>query len=71
MREHVCVCFDAVCVLLLLPYCWWCSYNVEDSDGTDRHHFNAIATAQDLNDTFLPAFQAGVTEGKASGIMCR
>jgi beta-glucosidase-like glycosyl hydrolase len=44
---------------------------VEDSDGTDRHHFNAIATAQDLNDTFLPAFQAGVTEGKASGIMCR
>ena len=26
----------------------------------DRHHFNAIVTEQDLEDTYLPPFQSGV-----------
>jgi beta-glucosidase-like glycosyl hydrolase len=37
---------------------------------TDRHHFNAIVTAQDEADTYLPAFQAAVEGARVSGIMC-
>ena len=36
----------------------------------DRHHFNAIVTEQDLEDTYLPPFQSGVAVGNASGLMC-
>ena len=31
----------------------------------DRHHFNAIVTQQDLEDTYLPPFQAGIQAGNA------
>ena len=46
------------------------AYNLENFNGIDRHHFNAIVPAQDLADTYLPPFQAGVAIGKASGLMC-
>ena len=37
---------------------------------TNRTSFSAVVTAQDMEDTYLPAFEAGVARGKASGIMC-
>ena len=46
------------------------AYSLEDSDGVTRHAFNAIVSAQELADTYLPAFQAGVQQGNASGLMC-
>eukprot|EP00051_Salpingoeca_urceolata_P017464 m.237925 g.237925 ORF g.237925 m.237925 type:complete len:786 (-) comp18961_c1_seq6:65-2422(-) len=40
------------------------------SQETDRNSFPAVVEAQDMTDTYLPAFQAGVEKAKASGIMC-
>ena len=34
-----------------------------------RHEFNAIASPQDLHETYLPAFEALVKEGKVEGVM--
>jgi len=34
-----------------------------------RHHFNAVASAQDLAETYLPAFKACVTEGHVEAVM--
>ncbi len=47
------------------------AYSMEDlKNGTDRHNFDAHITAQDMADTYLPAFEACVVGGRASGIMC-
>jgi len=46
------------------------AYDLEDWNGVDRHHFNAIVTDQDMADTFLAPFQACVERGKASSLMC-
>jgi beta-glucosidase len=35
-----------------------------------RHGFNVNASDRDLNQTYLPAFKATVTEGKAFSVMC-
>jgi beta-glucosidase len=35
-----------------------------------RHGFNALPTAHDLEDTYLPAFRAAVVEGGARSVMC-
>jgi len=43
------------------------AYSVE----TNRAGFAAVVNAQDMEDTYLPAFEAGVVQGNASGIMCR
>jgi hypothetical protein len=40
-------------------------------NGTDRDHFDAAISAQDLADSYLVPFEACVTKGQASGIMCR
>lgn len=40
------------------------------SEETDRLEFPAVVTSQDMEDTYLPAFQAGVEKGKATSIMC-
>jgi beta-glucosidase len=40
------------------------------SAETGRESFAAVVTAQDMEDSYLPAFQAGVERGKASGLMC-
>ena len=46
-------------------------YSYEGSGAHTRLNFDAIFTAQDLSDTYLPAFQASVQQGEASGIMVR
>eukprot|EP00659_Diplonema_papillatum_P011960 gene11960-18457_t len=46
------------------------AYDLEDWNGTDRHHFNAIVNKQDETDTYLPAFHSCVVNGQASSIMC-
>ena len=33
------------------------AYSLENWDGVDRHHFNAIVTDQDFQDTYFPAFE--------------
>ena len=48
----------------------YAAYNLEDWGGVDRHHFDAIVTDQDLNETYFPPFQACAQVGKASGVMC-
>ena len=40
------------------------------SEETGRLGFAAYVTSQDMEDTYLPAFEAGVEDGKAIGIMC-
>ncbi|HEX9105842.1 MAG TPA: glycoside hydrolase family 3 C-terminal domain-containing protein [Longimicrobiales bacterium] len=35
-----------------------------------RHRFNVDVTPHDLEDTYLPAFRAAVTEGHAQSVMC-
>jgi beta-glucosidase-like glycosyl hydrolase len=40
------------------------------SQETARIAFSAIVTTQDMEDTYLPAFKAGVVKANASGIMC-
>ena len=44
--------------------------DLENWDGVDRHHFNAIISQQDLNDTYFPAFQSCVQESKVTSVMC-
>jgi beta-glucosidase-like glycosyl hydrolase len=41
-------------------------------DGVEwkRHNFDAIVSDQDLADSYLPAFQSCVEEGRVSGLMC-
>jgi hypothetical protein len=46
------------------------AYDLENWNGVDRHHFNAIVTAQDLADTFQPSFQSCVQRADVSAIMC-
>ena len=47
-------------------------YSLEGSiDGRmDRHHFDAVISAQDLADTYLPPFERCVKDGKAASLMC-
>jgi len=47
------------------------AYSLEEADGFSRHNFDAVVSEQDLEDTYFPAFRAGVTVGNASGLMCR
>ena len=35
-----------------------------------RHQFDAKVSRHDMEDTYLPAFRAAVTEGKAGSVMC-
>ena len=44
-------------------------YAVHSGPEPDRHHFNAITDMRDLWDTYLPAYEATITEGKAFSIM--
>eukprot|EP00937_MAST-01D_sp_MAST-1D-sp2_P000610 g610.t1 len=40
------------------------------SEEQGRNSFPAVVNAQDMQDTYLPAFEAGVKKGHASGLMC-
>ncbi len=33
------------------------AYSLEDWDGIDRHHFNAVVSDQDFADTYFPVFE--------------
>ena len=45
-------------------------YAVHSGPEPLRHHFNVAVTPFDLADTYLPAFRAAITEGRAQSIMC-
>jgi beta-glucosidase len=45
-------------------------YAVHSGPEPLRHGFNVDASAHDLEDTYLPAFRAAVTEANAQSVMC-
>jgi beta-glucosidase len=45
-------------------------YAVHSGPETKRHGFNVNVSPHDLEDTYLPAFRATVTEGHADSLMC-
>ena len=45
-------------------------YAVHSGPEPDRHTFNAIIDNHDLYDTYLPAFEACITEAGAFSVMC-
>ena len=44
-------------------------YAVHSGPEDDRHHFDAIASQQDMADTYLPAFKALVQESSVESVM--
>jgi beta-glucosidase-like glycosyl hydrolase len=46
------------------------AYSLENWGGVERYGFDAVVSAQDLADTYLPAFRECVVSGGASCIMC-
>ncbi|XP_062197465.1 probable beta-D-xylosidase 2 [Phragmites australis] len=46
------------------------AYDLDSWGGTDRFHFNAVVSPQDLKDTFNVPFRACVAEGRAASVMC-
>ena len=45
-------------------------YAVHSGPEPSRHSVNVDSTKHDMEDTYLPAFRATVTEGKAGSVMC-
>jgi beta-glucosidase-like glycosyl hydrolase len=45
-------------------------YSLENSDGQNRFGFNPTVALRDMGESYLPAFKAGIVEGKAHGMMC-
>ena len=45
-------------------------YAVHSGPEPSRHSVNVDASKHDMEDTYLPAFRATVTEGKAGSVMC-
>ena len=45
-------------------------YAVHSGPESTRHQFDAHPSERDLEQTYLPAFRAGIVEGKADSIMC-
>ncbi|CAE7212990.1 hypothetical protein PTNB73_08849 [Pyrenophora teres f. teres] len=45
-------------------------YDVENWNGTDRHHFDAKITTQDLAEYFMPPFQQCARDSKVGSFMC-
>jgi len=43
---------------------------VHSGPEKDRHRFNALPSERDFRETYLPAFQALVQEGKVESVMC-
>ena len=44
-------------------------FAVHSGPEEERHYFDAIVSKKDLYETYLPAFEAAVTEGKVAGVM--
>jgi len=45
-------------------------FAVHSGPETSRHTINVEVSKHDMEDTYLPAFRAAITEGKAGSIMC-
>jgi len=45
-------------------------YDMENWNGTDRHHFDAKITTQDLAEYFMPPFQQCARDSKVGSFMC-
>ncbi|CAF4437854.1 unnamed protein product, partial [Rotaria magnacalcarata] len=45
-------------------------YDLENWNGTDRFHFDARVSDQDLIETYLPSFESCVRDAKVASIMC-
>jgi beta-glucosidase len=45
-------------------------FAVHSGPETTRHVVNVTVSKHDMEDTYLPAFRAAITEGKAESIMC-
>jgi len=46
------------------------AYDLESWQGTDRFHFDAEVTIQDLSEYYLPSFQSCVRDAKVASVMC-
>ena len=46
------------------------AYSLEASGNATRHNFSATVSEQDLHETFVPAFQQCVLNGRPAQIMC-
>ncbi|KAJ6348387.1 hypothetical protein OIU76_004790 [Salix suchowensis] len=46
------------------------AYDLDNWKGTDRYHFNAVVTKQDMDDTFQPPFKSCVIDGNVASVMC-
>jgi beta-D-xylosidase 4 len=46
------------------------AYDLENWNGVDRHHFNAIVSDLDLVETYLPPFETCVRDAHVASIMC-
>ena len=46
------------------------AYDLENWNGTDRFHFNAIVSDQDLVETYLPPFESCIRDAGVASIMC-
>jgi beta-glucosidase-like glycosyl hydrolase len=46
------------------------AYDLEKWNGTDRFHFNAIVSDQDIVETHLPAFEKCIRDARGASIMC-
>ena len=44
--------------------------SLENSDGFERHNFNAVVSNYGLATTYFPAFRQSVVRGGAQGVMC-
>jgi beta-glucosidase len=45
-------------------------YAVHSGPEPERHSFDARASQRDMQETYLPAFRATITEGNAQSVMC-
>ena len=46
------------------------AYDLENWHGTDRFHFDAHVSDQDLYETYLPPFETCIRDAKVASIMC-
>ena len=46
------------------------AYDLENWNGTTRHHFNAKVADQDLVETYLPPFKSCIRDAQVASIMC-
>ncbi|KAH7518533.1 hypothetical protein FEM48_Zijuj09G0181700 [Ziziphus jujuba var. spinosa] len=45
------------------------AYDLDNWKGTDRYHFDAVVTKQDLDDTFQPPFKSCVIDGNVASVI--